>query len=73
MLTIAQQVNMSVSVVFILVALALLVAYVASLIWVYRDAESRGRPALLVAILVALISWPVSLLVWIALRPNPSS
>jgi hypothetical protein len=44
--------------------------YVWSIIWAYRDAERRGKPGWLVALLVALLSWPVSLLVWIVFRPG---
>ena len=38
--------------------------------WAYHDAKSRGKPPLLVSMLVLLIGWPVSLAVWIALRPE---
>ena len=41
-----------------------------SLIWVYNDAEKRGKPGLLVALMVFLLSWPISLLVWIVFRPD---
>lgn len=44
--------------------------YVWSGIWVYQDASKRGKPPLLVALLVLLVGWPISLLVWIALRPD---
>ena len=52
---------------FGLVALGL---YIWSIIWTYRDAEHRGKPGLLVALMVALLSWPISLLVWIVFRPE---
>ena len=38
-------------------------------VWAHRDAELRGKPPMLVSLLVLLLSWPISLLVWIALRP----
>ena len=44
--------------------------YVWSGIWAYQDASKRGKPPLLVALLVLLVGWPISLLVWIALRPD---
>jgi hypothetical protein len=47
--------------------------YAWSLVWAYRDAESRGKSGLLVALLVGLLSWPISLLVWIVFRPNRST
>lgn len=54
----------------ILFLIAIAVLFLSSLVWIYRDAELRGKPGMLVAILAALIAWPVSLLVWIALRPH---
>ena len=52
---------------FLLVVLGLLVC---SLVWVYRDAEMRGKPGLLVVLLVFLANWPISLLAWIVFRPD---
>jgi hypothetical protein len=53
--------------------LPLLVSFVGSLVWIYRDAELRGKSGGLVAFLAAVLGWPITLLVWIALRPPPSS
>jgi hypothetical protein len=53
----------------ILFVTMLVFSYVASIVWVYRDATDRGKPGALVAILAAVLAWPMSLLVWIALRP----
>jgi hypothetical protein len=52
---------------------AVLGACVWSAVWAYKDADRRGKPPLLVAALIVLIAWPVSLLVWIALRPERRS
>ena len=52
---------------FVLGALAL---WLWSGLWISRDATRRGKPGLLVALLALFIAWPVSLLVWIALRPE---
>jgi hypothetical protein len=41
-----------------------------SLVWTYGDAERRGKSGCLVALLVALFSWPFSLLMWIVFRPE---
>ena len=41
-----------------------------SLIWVYGDAEKRGKSGCLVALLVFLLEWPISLLVWLVFRPD---
>jgi hypothetical protein len=57
----------------VVLAVGVLVLYVWSIIWAYRDAERRGKPGWLVALLVALLSWPFSLLVWIIFRPNTTS
>lgn len=52
------------------IALGILAAcYIASIIWAYRDAGLRGKPAWAVALLVALLSWPFGLLAWIIFRP----
>ena len=47
----------------------LVVAYLLSIVWAGRDASARGKSGCLVAFLVWLF-WPLSLLVWIALRPK---
>jgi hypothetical protein len=52
---------------FLLVILGLLIW---SLVWAYRDAEKRGKPGLLVVLLVFLLNWPISLLAWIVFRPE---
>ena len=39
-------------------------------VWAHKDAKRRGKPPMLVALLVMLVGWPFSLLVWIALRPE---
>lgn len=43
---------------------------IGSLVWVFLDAEARGKPGCLVALLVFFLSWPISLLVWIVVRPE---
>lgn len=54
---------------FMVAALGLLVA---SLIWVYRDAEARNKSGTLVVLLVLLLNWPLSLLLWLVFRPEDS-
>jgi hypothetical protein len=53
----------------LLLLLAAAGLYVASIVWAYRDAEQRGKNGLLVALLVALVTWPLGLLVWVLIRP----
>ena len=56
----------------ILVPLGLLVLglLIWSLVWVYGDAEKRGKPGWLVVLLVLFLDWPISLLVWLVFRPD---
>ena len=51
----------------ILIILGLLIW---SLVWVYRDAEKRGKPGILVALLIFFMNWPFSLLIWLVFRPE---
>lgn len=44
--------------------------YVGTIIWGYQDAEERGKSGCLVALLIALLSWPLSILLWIVFRPD---
>jgi hypothetical protein len=51
-------------------AVLLLAAFIASIVWVWRDAERRGQPGFIVAVLVAFLFWPFSLIVWLLARPQ---
>ena len=55
-------------IVVILLCLIFFAIYIYSIVWVYRDANRRGKSGILVALLVALISWPISLIVWLIVR-----
>lgn len=44
-----------------------------SLIWVYNDAEKRGKTPWLVCLLVLFFNWPTSLLLWYVFRPEQPS
>ncbi len=44
--------------------------FVASIAWAFWDARSRGKSGCLVALLVALLAWPISLIVWLVFRPE---
>jgi hypothetical protein len=52
------------------VLLAILLPYLWSIFWAYGDAERRGKSGCLVALLVALFSWPIGLLLWFVFRPE---
>ncbi len=45
-------------------------AYIVSIFWAFGDAERRGKSGCLVALIVAFLSWPIGLLLWIVLRPE---
>jgi hypothetical protein len=55
----------------VLVAIVVVGAYILSIFWSYGDAEARGKPGCAVALIVALLSWPIGLLVWVVFRPEP--
>jgi hypothetical protein len=52
------------------VIMCLFALLAASLFWVYRDAEARSKSGILVALLVLLLNWPISLLLWLVFRPE---
>ena len=43
---------------------------IASLVWLYRDAEERGKEGWTALTLVLLTGWPISFLWWFWLRPK---
>ena len=47
-----------------------IILYFWSIIWSYKDAASRGKNGLAVAILIALFVWPFGLLFWTIIRPE---
>jgi prepilin-type processing-associated H-X9-DG protein len=49
--------------------IVLLAAFVGSVAWVWRDADRRGQPGFIVAVLVAFLFWPLSLIAWLLARP----
>jgi hypothetical protein len=51
-----------------IITLVFFVVWLVTVIWVYRDANRRGKPGIVVALLVGLISWPIGLLVWVLVR-----
>ncbi len=48
-------------------------AVIASTLWLYRDAEARGKNGFLVIAFVFLTGWPLSFLWWHLLRPQAAS
>jgi hypothetical protein len=37
--------------------------------WAWRDAEARGKSGLAAAVLVVFVTFPLGLILWLALRP----
>ena len=58
---------------FAIIAVISTYLFIWSLVWVYRDARGRGYNPALVTLLVALLKWPVSLLLWLVIRPAGSA
>jgi hypothetical protein len=56
----------------LIIGILILVVYIWSVVWAYKDAEQRGKPGWLVALLVALLSWPLGLIIWVIFRPDAS-
>ena len=56
--------------IFAVLALVVFGLWVWSIVWAYRDAEKRGKSGVLVALLVAFLSWPVSIVLWLVFRPD---
>ncbi len=56
--------------ILLLLFLLFLGLFIWSLIWLYKDAENRGKSGCLVIFLVLMCSWPVSILLWIVSRPD---
>ena len=48
----------------------ILTLFVYSIVWAYRDAEARGKPGILVGLVVALVQWPGGLILWLVFRPD---
>ena len=56
-----------------LAGLAVLALWAGSVAWAWRDANRRGQPGFIVAVLVGLLCWPVSVAVWLLARPGQSA
>ena len=66
-------VNLLYLVLMVCVGLPFFILYIGSIIWAYSDAEKRGKPGCLVALLVFLATWPVGLIIWLLIRPHEKS
>lgn len=69
-LLLAQASSSSAEALTVILVLLFLGLLIWSLVWVYGDAERRGKSGCVVVLLVLLSSWPVSLLLWIVSRPE---
>lgn len=50
--------------------LIVLVAFIVAIVYCWNDAKRRGKPPLLVSLLV-FCSFPLGLLAWLIFRPEP--
>jgi len=69
----AQQIAGLISFVLGVFVLVWLPVWIATLVWVWRDARRCGKPvwlAILSVLLIGLVLWPVGLLVWLILRKD---
>ena len=48
--------------ILILLGIGVFILYIWSIIWAYGDEDARGKPGILVALMIAILSWPGSLL-----------
>lgn len=46
------------------------VVFICTMIWVYTDAHGRGKNPIIALLFLTLITWPLSLLWWLWLRPE---
>jgi hypothetical protein len=51
------------------VFIAYFVFFIASVIWIFRDAKLRGKNGLVALIFILVTGWPISFLWWFWLRP----
>lgn len=42
--------------------------YLWSIVWSYNDAKRRDQYPILVALMVAFLSWPLGLIIWLIIR-----
>lgn len=54
----------------LLFVVTLIILYLWSIVWSFRDATLRGKNGFAVATLVALFAWPFGLLFWTIIRPE---
>jgi putative flippase GtrA len=50
--------------------LAIIALYIWMLVWVYGDANARGKSGCIAALLVLIIGFPFGLLAWLFFRPD---
>lgn len=62
--------NILFAVPLMLFGLVMFALYIVSIFWAFGDAERRGKSGCLVALIVAFLSWPLGLLLWVVLRPE---
>jgi hypothetical protein len=49
--------------------IVIICCFVASLVWLYKDAKRRSKNGIVAILFILLTGWPVSFLWWLWLRP----
>jgi hypothetical protein len=57
-------------VILFLILISIPALWIGSGIWGYGDGYQRGKPPLLVAVMVMFAAWPLGLLAWLVFRPD---
>lgn len=55
---------------FNIAIILIIVLYVWSIVWAYKDAEKRGKSGCLVALLVFFVTFPIGFIIWLVFRPD---
>jgi hypothetical protein len=54
----------------VVIAVLTILVFAWSLVWVYGDAEHRGKSGCLVLLLIVILGWPLALVAWLVFRPE---
>lgn len=66
-------ISMFIGLVFLAIPIALVVLYIAAVVWVYRDATRKNMNPLLWVLIVILVPSPIGFIIYLIARTNNSS
>lgn len=55
------------------IPIALLVAYIVALVWVYRDADVRNMNPIVWLLIALFVPFPIGFIIYLVVRTNPTS